>query len=214
MMNRKSNNTDQFNLTDGQIFVNETFFSLQGEGYFTGRFAYFIRFAGCDIGCTWCDTKDAWSTENSRKFLIKEIVEEANTKSIDYVVITGGEPLIYNLVELTSELKKSNKFIHIETSGAYPLWAQFDWLSLSPKKIKLPLKEYYAQANELKVVIENNKDLEFALEQSKLTNPKSILYLQPQWSNVSTLLPEILNFIEQNPEWRLSLQTHKYLGIP
>jgi organic radical activating enzyme len=198
-----------------EVLVNESFFSLQGEGYFSGKAAFFIRFAGCDIGCSWCDTKDVWAADSSHKVPIRSILEELKTKSVDYVVITGGEPFIHDLRMLTTEFKKEGVFIHIETSGAYEFGdAVYDWISLSPKRILPPLRNNYSSANELKVVVQNNNDLEFALEQQKLVQDSCKLYLQPQWEKSETVIPMMVEFILHHPQWQLSLQTHKYIHIP
>lgn len=200
--------------SDEKILIRETFFSLQGEGHFTGKSAFFIRFAGCDIGCTWCDTKDAWSTENSEAFSVSEIIQKSKAKKTDYVVITGGEPFLHNLDHLTNELKQSGKFIHIETCGAYPVGnALFDWLSLSPKKIIPPKAENYKHARELKVIVQDISDIEFAEQEKAKISNKCILYLQPQWEKAEVVLPMIIEYITEHPEWQLSLQVHKYLHI-
>jgi 7-carboxy-7-deazaguanine synthase len=206
-------NSSRKKISPDVIPVNETFFSIQGEGFYTGKAAYFIRFAGCDIGCKWCDTRDAWSVEHSSPMEIERIIQEATAGITDYVVITGGEPMYYNLSALTKKLRIKSKYVHIETSGAYPLRANFDWLSLSPKKIKLPLPEYYARANELKVIIEDMVDLEFALQQAERVMENCMLFVQPQWSKQNEVLPYLIEFIKENPKWRLSLQIHKFLGI-
>jgi organic radical activating enzyme len=198
-----------------KILIRETFISLQGEGYFTGKAAFFIRFAGCDIGCTWCDTKDAWSAEQSDEFTVSEIIQRAVDSKINYVVITGGEPFIHNLDLLTRKLKDLGKYIHIETSGAYPVGnAVFDWISISPKKIIVPKEENYRHASELKVVVENISDIEFAEKQKTKVNNTCKLYLQPQWEKAEIILPSLIRYITEHQEWQLSLQTHKYLNIP
>jgi 7-carboxy-7-deazaguanine synthase len=198
-----------------KILIRETFFSLQGEGHFTGKAAFFIRFAGCDIGCTWCDTKDAWSAENSTLFTVDDIINKCNEKSIDYVVITGGEPFIHNLDTLTRALNKIGKFVHIETCGAYSFGnAVFDWLSISPKKIITPKPENYKYATELKVVIQDFSDIEFAEKEKNKVSESCLLYLQPQWEKADAVLPMIIEYILAHQEWQLSLQAHKYLNIP
>lgn len=201
-------------ISDDEILINEHFYSIQGEGIYTGKPAYFIRFSGCDIGCQWCDSKDAWSLKNSVKIKIPDLTEEMqNSTPVNLVVITGGEPFIFNLEPLTRELKKTGKEIHIETSGAYPHSGEFDWLTLSPKKTKLPLAPLYDLANELKVVIKEPEDLEFAIGQAGNVKNSCMLLLQPEWKAREKILPEIIRFIKENPAWRLSLQTHKYLNI-
>ncbi|MBL6964483.1 MAG: 7-carboxy-7-deazaguanine synthase QueE [Bacteroidetes bacterium] len=200
-------------IPENHIPVNEIFYSIQGEGFHHGCPAFFIRFAGCDIGCIWCDSKDGWSVEESHFMPVEHIVNEAVSSDIGMVIITGGEPLIYNLQNLTEKLNQNKKKIHIETSGAYPLFASFDWLTLSPKKVKLPLESYYSLANELKIIVNDESDLNFAQSQAKKIGTACHLFLQPQWNQLKIMLPKIMDFIKANPEWRLSLQNHKFLGI-
>ncbi|MEA3494832.1 MAG: 7-carboxy-7-deazaguanine synthase QueE [Bacteroidota bacterium] len=198
----------------GQVLINETFCSLQGEGYYSGKAAFFIRFAGCDIGCIWCDSKDTWSVENSRFTEIKEIVKEVKKYKTDIIVITGGEPLIYDLKELTDALKKTSKEIHVETSGAYPLSVDFDWLTVSPKKNMKIIESTCYHADELKIVVFESSDIEFAKSLEDKVKRNCKLFLQPEWGNQKNILPEIIDFIKNNPQWQLSLQTHKYIDIP
>jgi 7-carboxy-7-deazaguanine synthase len=202
------------NLGEDEILINEYFYSLQGEGIYSGKAAFFIRFSGCDIGCIWCDSKEAWSLKTSKKVKIAEITDfiEKNVQS-KVVVITGGEPFLYNLETLTKTLKKMGMEIHIETSGAYPKSGIFDWLSLSPKRTQLPLEEFYPLAKEMKIVIKDAPDLEFAKKQKDKVKEGCELLLQPEWESKEEILPEIIEFIKTNPEWQLSLQSHKYLGI-
>ena len=191
----------------------EEFYTIQGEGFHKGTAAYFIRIGGCDVGCHWCDVKESWDAEKHPPTHIGKIVESA-VKYSKTVVVTGGEPLTWDMTELTTALKEKGVQIHIETSGAYPLTGKWDWICLSPKKIKLPTAEIYGKANELKVIVFNKHDLKFAEEQAAKVNEDCILYLQPEWSNRDKVIPLIVDYVMQNPKWKVSLQTHKYLNIP
>jgi len=191
----------------------EDFYTIQGEGHHTGTAAYFVRIGGCDVGCHWCDVKESWDPEKHPPTRTSEIVKKAAHWS-DTVVVTGGEPLTWDMAPLTKGFRNENMKIHIETSGAYSLTGNWDWICLSPKKNKLPTQEAYNQADELKVIIYNKHDFKFAEEQAKLTNQKAILYLQPEWSVREKMMPLIVDYIMENPKWRISLQTHKYLRIP
>jgi len=191
----------------------EEFYTIQGEGYHKGTAAYFIRIGGCDVGCHWCDVKESWLAELHPPTETSKIVENA-AKYSDTIVVTGGEPLTWDMTELTNQLKQKNLKIHIETSGAYKLTGTWDWICLSPKKLKLPTEEVYAKANELKVIIFNKADFKFAEEQAKQVNDDCILYLQPEWSKREKMVPQIVDYVMANPKWKVSLQTHKYLNIP
>ncbi len=191
----------------------EEFYTIQGEGYYKGTAAYFIRVGGCDVGCHWCDVKESWNAETHPPTEISSIVENA-AKYSDTIVVTGGEPLTWNMNPLTKALKAKNLTTHIETSGAYELTGDWDWICLSPKKNKLPVKAAYDNANELKVIVYNKHDLIFAEEQAAKTSDNCILYLQPEWSVRDKMVPEIVDFVMKNPKWKVSLQTHKYLNIP
>jgi len=191
----------------------EEFYTIQGEGYHKGTAAYFIRLGGCDVGCHWCDVKESWNADLHPPTLTKTIVENA-AKYSKTIVVTGGEPLTWDMGPLTSMLKSKGMQVHIETSGAYPLSGIWDWICLSPKKIKLPKKEIYKQANELKIIVFNKDDFRFAQEQAELVNEDCILYLQPEWSNRDKMIPLIVEFVLNKPKWKVSLQTHKYLNIP
>jgi len=191
----------------------EEFYTIQGEGFHTGTAAYFIRIGGCDVGCHWCDVKESWNAELHPPTSVDLIVNNAFAYA-DTVVITGGEPLIWDMTLLTSELKNKNLKVHIETSGAYPLSGSWDWICLSPKKNKLPTKTVYDNAHELKVIIHNKHDFIFAEEQAELVNNNAILFLQPEWSKKEEMTPLIVDYVMNNPKWRVSLQTHKYLNIP
>lgn len=191
----------------------EEFYTLQGEGYYTGSAAYFIRIGGCDVGCHWCDVKESWNAETHPPTAIETIVANAK-KWAKTVVVTGGEPLMWNMKPLTNLLKQNDLRIHIETSGAYEVSGEWDWFCLSPKKTKLPVAEAYDKANELKVIVYNKHDFQFAEEQAALVNNDAILYLQPEWSKKDEMTPLIVEYVMNNPKWRVSLQTHKYLNIP
>jgi organic radical activating enzyme len=191
----------------------EAFYTLQGEGYYKGSAAYFIRIGGCDVGCHWCDVKESWDAAKHPPTQIQEIVDEAYKYS-KTIVITGGEPLMWNMEPLTQALKLKNMQIHIETSGAYPITGHWDWFCLSPKKNMLPTAEAYHIANELKVIVYNKNDLLFAEEQAQYVNDHCILYLQPEWSKREKVMPILVDYVLQNPKWKVSLQTHKYLNIP
>ncbi|NAS14271.1 7-carboxy-7-deazaguanine synthase QueE [Poritiphilus flavus] len=191
----------------------EEFYTIQGEGYHKGTAAYFIRVGGCDVGCHWCDVKESWDAATHPPTAIGSIVMNA-AKYSDTIVVTGGEPLTWNMEPLTTALKAQNLQTHIETSGAYPLTGIWDWICLSPKKNKLPLADIYGQADELKVIIYNKHDFVFAEEQAAKVGQDCILYLQPEWSVREKVTPGIVDYVMKNPKWKVSLQTHKYLNIP
>lgn len=193
--------------------IMEHFYTIQGEGRYTGTAAYFIRIGGCDVGCHWCDVKESWNPSIHPVSSVDKIAETAASQS-KTIVLTGGEPLMWNLEPLTSRLKNLGCRIHIETSGAYPLSGHIDWICLSPKKTALPLESVYAKANEIKVIVYNNHDFIFAEEQASKVNDNAILYLQPEWSNRNKVTPKIIDYVMKNPKWQVSLQTHKYLNIP
>ena len=195
--------------------VMEHFYTIQGEGAFTGHSAYFIRLGGCDVGCHWCDVKESWPIEGHLMMEIDEIVNIIKSTSAQMVVITGGEPLMHNLADLTTHLKSAGLRTHIETSGAHPLSGTWDWICLSPKKFKLPLLDIYNVVDELKIIVYNNSDIEFAKEEkSKIKNQKSKFYLQPEWSKQVEMSKLVVEFVKSNPEWQISTQTHKFLDIP
>lgn len=204
---------EQNNLTD-RLPVMEAFYTLQGEGMHQGKAAYFIRLAGCDVGCFWCDVKDSWNAEEHPKKSITEIVESAIQYAGRIAVITGGEPLMHNLEELTAALQKNNFKTHIETSGAHPLSGNWDWICLSPKKFKAPLPEIFSNAQELKIIIYNKADFDWAEAYAAKMSPACKLYLQPEWSKSSEMVPQIIDYIKLNPKWELSLQIHKFINVP
>lgn len=191
----------------------EAFYTIQGEGFHKGTAAYFIRIGGCDVGCHWCDVKESWDAEKHPPTVTEKIVDQAVAKS-KTVVITGGEPLTWDMTELTTRLKEKNATVHIETSGAYPMTGFWDWICLSPKKIKLPTEEAYQKANELKVIVFNKSDFRFAEAQAEKVSPNCLLYLQPEWSAREKMMPLIVDYVMNHPKWKVSLQTHKYLKIP
>lgn len=191
----------------------EEFYTIQGEGFHTGTAAYFIRVGGCDVGCHWCDVKESWNAALHPPTHIETIVANA-AKYAGTVVITGGEPLTWDMGPLTQKLKNFGLKVHIETSGAYQLSGVWDWICLSPKKTKLPVDNVYAAAHELKVIIHNKHDFIFAEEQAEKVNGNAILFLQPEWSKKEEMTPLIVDYVMANPKWRVSLQTHKYLNIP
>ena len=207
---------DQQKLLDaGEILpVMEDFYTIQGEGFNTGKAAYFIRLGGCDVGCHWCDVKESWDASVHPLTSIEKIVERASAYPAKAVVITGGEPSLYNLDPLCKSLKAKGIKIFIETSGAYPLTGQFDWICVSPKKFKAPSKDWLASANELKVIVFNSSDFKWAQEHAQNIRSECKQYLQPEWSKIDKILPEIIEFVKSNTDWEVSLQTHKYLNIP
>ena len=202
--------------------VMEHFYTIQGEGFHQGRAAYFVRLGGCDVGCVWCDVKDSWDAnahpKKSVAAIAATIVENTpspnTTAAKTLVVITGGEPLMHDLTELTNALQSNGFETNIETSGAHPLSGNWDWICLSPKKFKAPLPEIIPLANELKVVIFNQSDFKWAEEYAAMVSPTCKLYLQPEWDKAAVVTPLIIEYIKQHPQWELSLQIHKYINVP
>jgi 7-carboxy-7-deazaguanine synthase len=194
--------------------VMEQFYTIQGEGRHSGRAAYFIRLGGCDVGCVWCDVKESWDADKHPLTSIESLLLNIQQTPANFVVITGGEPAMYSLNELVAVLQDNQLEVAIETSGCYPLDTQVDWYCFSPKKFKQPIEEAYIKANELKVIIFHPSDLEWANEHAKKVNPSCLLYLQTEWSKQDKILPLLITFIKNNPKWKISLQTHKYLNIP
>lgn len=192
----------------------EAFYTIQGEGYHSGRAAFFIRTAGCDVGCVWCDVKESWDKNAHPDTPISEIINQVKASGTDFVVITGGEPAMYDLSGLTNALKEIGMEIAIETSGAYPLTGQLDWICLSPKKFKFPLEANYQEADELKMIIFNKSDFDWAEELMKKVKPTCQLYLQTEWDKSNKMLPLIINYVKTHTAWKISTQTHKYLNIP
>ncbi len=194
--------------------VMEHFYTIQGEGFHQGRAAYFIRLGGCDVGCVWCDVKDSWDATAHPMMEINELVNLVKVTPAEVVVITGGEPLMHQLDVLTTELQRAGLKTHIETSGAHPLSGTWDWICLSPKKFKAPLPEIVPLASELKIVVFNKSDFEWAELYAEKTNPSCKLYLQPEWDKASAMTPLMVEYIKANPRWELSLQLHKYIQVP
>lgn len=192
----------------------EHFYTIQGEGYHQGKAAYFIRLAGCDVGCVWCDVKDSWDAEKHPRYDVGSLKSEVRKTPAEIVVITGGEPLMHNLDELTKELRTAGLKTNIETSGAHPLSGAWDWICLSPKKFKAPLPEILPRANELKVVVFNKSDFAWAEKYAALVSPECKLYLQPEWDKASQVTPLLIEYIKAHPKWELSLQIHKYINVP
>ena len=208
---KKNQNID---FKNGQkIPLMESFLSIQGEGFYSGKSSYFLRIGGCDVGCHWCDVKESWDPDAHPIIPTNKIVNDSIEYS-DTIVITGGEPLMWDMTPLTNGLRSNNKKVHIETSGAYKLTGTWDWICLSPKKRMNPLDEIYQVADELKVIIYNNDDLKFAEQQADKTNSKAHLFLQPEWDKRDKMIPIMVDYVKNNPKWKISLQTHKYLNIP
>jgi 7-carboxy-7-deazaguanine synthase len=196
------------------IPVMEHFYTLQGEGYHQGKAAYFIRLGGCDVGCVWCDVKESWDADKHPKLNIESLKLKVKETPAEIVVITGGEPLMHNLDELTKELNDAGLKTNIETSGAYPLSGSWNWICLSPKKFKAPLSEIIPYANELKIVIFNKSDFDWAEKYAAQVSADCKLYLQPEWDKAAQMTPLIIDYIKANPKWKLSLQLHKYINVP
>lgn len=191
----------------------EAFYSIQGEGFYTGKPAYFLRIGGCDVGCYWCDVKESWDAHIHPLTKVKDIVNKINNE-IKTVVITGGEPLMWNMDFLTSILKERGMEVHLETSGSYALTGKYDWICLSPKKNQEALDEIKAIANELKVIVHNKHDLKWAVQQKRSVASSCKLYLQPEWSKRGEMIPLITDFVMRNTSWKISLQSHKYMNLP
>ena len=194
--------------------VMEHFYTLQGEGFHQGKAAYFIRLAGCDVGCPWCDVKESWDVDKHPLVKIENLLAEVKKTPAEIVVITGGEPLMHDLKELTTTLQSAGYRTHIETSGAYPLSGKWDWICVSPKKFKAPLPGVLAMASELKVIIFNNSDFKWAELHAASVPENCKLYLQPEWEKASKVTPQIIDYIKANPKWELSVQIHKYINVP
>ncbi len=207
-------NEEEILLQQGKMLpVMEHFYTIQGEGYHTGKAAYFIRLGGCDVGCHWCDVKESWNPDLHPLMNAEEIAEIA-AKYSKTIVLTGGEPLMWNLEILTKKLKDLGCQIHIETSGAYEMSGILDWITLSPKKNQLPKPSIYNKCDELKVIVYNNHDFIFAEEQASKVSEICKRYLQSEWSKRDEVYPKISEYILQHPDWQVSVQTHKYLNIP
>lgn len=223
-------NTVDIETTQQVLPVMESFYTLQGEGFHQGRAAYFIRLGGCDVGCVWCDVKDSWDAEKHPKYSVEEILDtlmevtssqlqvtgnqQPATSNQPIVVITGGEPLMHDLTQLTDAIHAAGFQTNIETSGSHPLSGEWDWICLSPKKFKAPLPEVVPHANELKVVVFNKSDFKWAEEYAAQVSPNCKLYLQPEWDKAAEMTPHIIDYIKAHPQWELSLQLHKYINVP
>ena len=192
--------------------VVETFHSLQGEGYWAGTNAFFIRLGGCNVHCPWCDTKESWNTTLHPHYYVSDLAKLVHQVSTAIVIITGGEPLMHDLSSLTTAIKDLGMAVHLETSGAYPYSGNFDWVTFSPKQFKSPHPSIYEHANEIKVVITSEYDLKWAEQQAALVPPKTLKYLQPEW-NTPKSKEIIIKYVLNNPQWRISLQTHKLLKV-
>jgi organic radical activating enzyme len=202
-------------LKEGKLLpIMEEFYTIQGEGFHSGKAAYFVRIGGCDVGCHWCDVKESWDASIHPLINTDKVVANAASQPANTVVVTGGEPLMFNLEYFTNELKENNIQIHIETSGAHSFSGSFDWVCLSPKKTSPPQEEYYRLANELKVIVYNRHDFEWAEEHAKRVGKQCKLFLQPEWSKRETMIPQIVDYVMQDPKWNISLQNHKYMNIP
>ena len=194
--------------------VMEHFYTIQGEGFYQGRAAYFIRLGGCDVGCIWCDVKDSWDMDKHPKLGVEEIVQFVTDAKSNLAVITGGEPLLHNLDTLTSALQAKGIQTNIETSGSSPLSGSWDWICVSPKKFKAPIDDVVTQANELKVVVFNQSDFDWAEKHAALCQHNCKLFLQPEWDKSTQMLPLIIEYVKANPKWEISLQVHKWMMIP
>jgi organic radical activating enzyme len=199
---------------NSKLPVMEHFYTIQGEGFYQGHAAYFVRLGGCDVGCVWCDVKDSWDADKHPQYSIDEIVSWVTDAKAPLAVITGGEPLLHNLDELTTALKAKGIQTNIETSGSSPLSGNWDWICVSPKKFKAPIDDVVAKAHELKVVIFNKSDFAWAEKYAAISNKDCKLFLQPEWDKSSEMLPQIIDYVKANPQWEISLQVHKYMQIP
>lgn len=193
--------------------VMETFYSIQGEGYYQGNAAFFVRLGGCDVGCVWCDVKESWNAEDHPRRSVSDIVAEIKETEAKLVIITGGEPLMHDCTSICDALHEHGYQLNIETSGSHPLTGSWDWICLSPKKFKAPLPDVLLKAHELKIVVFNRSDFEWAEKYAALVSPSCKLYLQPEWDKEKEIMPLITSYIQTNPKWQLSLQIHKYMGV-
>ncbi len=209
-----SENNFQISSAAVTLPVMEHFYTIQGEGFYQGRAAYFVRLGGCDVGCVWCDVKESWDATNHARMTIEEIVTTIKKTPAQLVVITGGEPLMHDLDELTTQLQQAGLQTNIETSGSHPLSGHWNWICLSPKKFKAPLPGILPFANELKVVVFNKSDFDWAEKYAAQVSPSCKLYLQPEWDKANEITPLIIEYIKANPKWELSLQVHKYIHVP
>jgi 7-carboxy-7-deazaguanine synthase len=192
----------------------EHYYTIQGEGFNAGMPCYFIRLGGCDVGCVWCDVKESWDASTHPSVSVDEMIRLVKDAKANRVVITGGEPLMYDLNFLTNKFSENNIELFLETSGAYPLTGNWDWICVSPKKFKAPLESVLKSADELKVIVYNKSDFDWAEEHAKKVSASCKLFLQPEFSVSEKVLPLIIDYVKQNPQWRISLQTHKFINIP
>lgn len=193
--------------------IMETFTSVQGEGVYTGVPSFFIRLAGCDVGCVWCDVKESWDKEKHPVLSVEELLGKAIQSGVKVVIITGGEPTMYDLKPLTDVFRSQGFRMHLETSGTNALTGDFDWITFSPKKFKAPIPEYFERSNELKIVVFHKSDLSWAEELASRMLGEAQLFLQPEWEKREEMMPLIFEWVLKNPHWRVGLQTHKYLGV-
>lgn len=214
MMGEVTNNIVEL-LDGGRLLpLVEDFYTIQGEGYHTGKAAYFIRLGGCDVGCRWCDAKYTWNPRLYPPVEVATIVARATACAAQAVVVTGGEPLLYPLGVLTSELHARGLELFLETSGSHPFSGEFDWVCLSPKRQQPPLEEAYARADELKVIVERVEDFAWAEQNAARVRPECRLYVQPEWSVSEQVMPLLVEYVKANPRWNISIQSHKYMHIP
>ncbi len=202
------------NISALSLPVMESFYTIQGEGYHQGKAAYFVRLGGCDVGCVWCDVKESWEASSHPMTPVSEIINAITATPTRIVVVTGGEPLMHDLAELTSTLKLHGLETNIETSGSHPLSGTWDWICLSPKKFKAPLPGILTKANELKIIVYNKSDFDWAEKYAALVSPSCRLYLQPEWTVNDRITPLIIDYIKSHPQWELSMQIHKYINVP
>ena len=209
------NSSDAVLIKEGKLLaLMEAFYSIQGEGFHTGKAAYFLRIGGCDVGCHWCDVKESWNANLHPLTEVEEIIKLIDRTKVNTVVVTGGEPLMWNLNLLCNRLRKKGLKVHLETSGAYPMSGEFDWICFSPKKNQKALDEIKQLANELKIIVQNKQDLKWVKQQQLEVSTSCKLYLQPEWSKRDGVIPLITDFVMENTEWQISLQTHKYMNLP
>lgn len=197
-----------------QYPILEAFYSIQGEGYHTGKPAYFIRLAGCNVGCSWCDVKESWDEANGKRYTVSKIVELVKATSALRVIITGGEPTLFNLLPLTAALNKEGIKTHLETAGTNLITGKWDWICVSPKKFKAPLEESVRQADELKIIVATKNDFTWGKAFLKLVKKECKPFLQPEWSKFAKMQESMVEYVKKYPQWRISLQTHKYLNVP
>jgi organic radical activating enzyme len=204
----------KISISNKELPLMEDFYTIQGEGFFQGHAAYFIRLGGCDVGCVWCDVKESWDAEQHPLVHVEIVAARAAASGSKLAVVTGGEPVMYDLSALTKALQEHGLKTNIETSGAYPLTGEWNWVCLSPKKFKAPVFSIYEKANELKVIIYNKSDFAWAEEHAARVKSTCQLFLQPEWSKEKEMLPLIIDYVKNNPKWQVSLQVHKYMNIP